>query len=218
MEKRSMKVIMVGTLADGFGIHSVVPADQAIDVIAHLTADGKTVDSLDLEDPKSLDKRAKGGSEDGRHYVVYGKGLGNGFNIYGPFVDDNFACDFGEENRGEDDEWEVFEFDGTPGDPLPKTREGDQMDEDVAAFLPGMTIRRAPDTNAITDRFTEILQHKIRFGLRNTDGMSAPEELDETSVEHIAKLIAEGYISGELCVQANDGDTEFRGWWEIDRS
>lgn len=63
------------------------------------------------------------------------------------------------------------------------------------------------------DRFTEILQHRIKFWLR---GDNAPAELDECSVEHIERLIAEGFNQGELCLRGDDGDTEYRGWWSID--
>lgn len=63
----------------------------------------------------------------------------------------------------------------------------------------------------VGDNFTEILQHRIKFWLRGDD---APTELDETSVEHITKLITEGYNQGELCV--NTETDEFRGWWSIE--
>jgi hypothetical protein len=63
------------------------------------------------------------------------------------------------------------------------------------------------------DRFTEILQHRIKFWLR---GDNAPAELDECSVEHIERLIAEGCNQGELCLLGDDGDTEYRGWWNIE--
>lgn len=62
---------------------------------------------------------------------------------------------------------------------------------------------------------TEILQHRIQFWLCDADEQTAPQSLDDTSVEHIEKLITEGYREGELCVLGDDGDTEFRGWWGI---
>lgn len=46
-------------------------------------------------------------------------------------------------------------------------------------------------------------------------GDNAPAELDECSVEHIKRLIAEGYNQGELCLLGDDRDTEYRGWWSI---
>lgn len=64
------------------------------------------------------------------------------------------------------------------------------------------------------ERFTEILQHRIKFWLRGED---APEELDGASVEHIEKLIKDEYHSGELCVVGSDGSTEYRGWWSIEQ-
>lgn len=62
------------------------------------------------------------------------------------------------------------------------------------------------------ENHTEILQHRIAWWLRGND---APQKLDDCSIEHIEKLIKEGYNQGELCVLGNDGDTEYRGWWRI---
>lgn len=63
---------------------------------------------------------------------------------------------------------------------------------------------------------TEILQHRISWYLRDQEGKVTPTELDECSVEHISKLIGEGYNQGELCVTSDDGGTDFRGWWSIE--
>ncbi|MBC8738577.1 hypothetical protein F6X40_17605 [Paraburkholderia sp. UCT31] len=63
------------------------------------------------------------------------------------------------------------------------------------------------------DLYTEILQHRIKFFLRGDD---APNELDEASVEHIEKLIRDGFNQGELCVIGADDETEYRGWWSIE--
>lgn len=60
---------------------------------------------------------------------------------------------------------------------------------------------------------TEIQQHTITWWLRG----DAPAELDESSVEHITKLIGEGFNQGELCVTGDDGETEYRGWWNIEQ-
>lgn len=58
----------------------------------------------------------------------------------------------------------------------------------------------------------EILEHTISFTLR---GENAPNELDECSIEHIKRLVKEGYREGELLVTAPDSDIEYRGWWSI---
>lgn len=63
---------------------------------------------------------------------------------------------------------------------------------------------------------TEILQHRISWWLRDKDDLPTPTELDECSVEHIERLIKEGYNQGDLCVLGDDGDTEWRGWWSIE--
>lgn len=65
------------------------------------------------------------------------------------------------------------------------------------------------------DKHIMILQHRIEWWLRGDD---APDEIDESSVEHIEKCIKEGYNQGELCVLGDDGDTEWRGWWAIKTS
>ena len=56
---------------------------------------------------------------------------------------------------------------------------------------------------------TEILQHQIEYWFRGNDEL----ELNECSIEHLERMIKEGYSSGELCQY--EGDEEYRGWWEI---
>ena len=46
-------------------------------------------------------------------------------------------------------------------------------------------------------------------------GETAPEKMDESSIEHIEGLIKEGYNQGELCLTSKTGE-EFRGWWHIE--
>lgn len=65
------------------------------------------------------------------------------------------------------------------------------------------------------DHFTEILQHRIRWHLE-ADG--APTELPEGEVDRLEKMIREGYNQGELNVYVSETDTEFYGWWSIDKS
>lgn len=185
MEKQDTKVIMVGTLSEGFAIHCVTQGNKATEILDRLTGQGRIADALDVQDPLTLDKRAAGVSDEGFHFVVYGKGLGNGFSVYGPFESSDYAEEFGEDNRSEDDEWEIFEL--------------------------------AIENRPAKDRYTEILQHRIKFWLHNVGDKLAPEELDDCSTEHITRRIAEGYNQGELCVLGDDGDTEFRGWWSIER-
>jgi len=61
----------------------------------------------------------------------------------------------------------------------------------------------------------EVLQHRVAWSLR---GEGAPSELDEASQEHIETCIREGYNQGELHALSADGETEYRGWWEIDNA
>lgn len=54
---------------------------------------------------------------------------------------------------------------------------------------------------------TEILQHQIEYWFDEDSIL----ELDESDIEHITKMITEGYSEGEL----NHGETEIRGYWKI---
>lgn len=104
-----MKTILTGSIAGGFTISAVVPDDQADDIVIRLLADGRLAEAIDIKSPKSLSKRAKEDAE-GTHFVVYGKSLGTGFNMFGPFAESEYAEKFAEDNRGDDDEWEIFSF------------------------------------------------------------------------------------------------------------
>ena len=43
------------------------------------------------------------------------------------------------------------------------------------------------------------------------------DDLSEVSQEHIAKLIGEGYVSGEVCEHDSETDETKYGWWSINR-
>lgn len=114
MKKVQMKAIMTGTIAGGFSIIRIIKDDEADDLVVRLMADGQIAEALEVADPSSLDKRAPAAAPCGSYFVVYGTGIGNGFSMYGPFADDETAGEFAENNRGDDDEWELFEFDWAP--------------------------------------------------------------------------------------------------------
>ena len=97
-----------------------------------------------------------------------------------------------------------FEWINDGGDPV-----GDVFDE-----IESVETAKSSFSDSLSNRYTEILQHRIRYFLRGDD---APEELDDCSVEHIEKSIKDGYIQGELCVVGPDSETEFRGWWAIEK-
>jgi hypothetical protein len=68
-------------------------------------------------------------------------------------------------------------------------------------------------SNTNADRNTTIIaKQNIVWWLR---GEGAPKELDESSIEHIQKLLKKDFREGELCVTAADDQTEFRGWWQL---
>lgn len=74
------------------------------------------------------------------------------------------------------------------------------------------TTQTASDDDEHDENTTEILQHQIKWWLR---GDGATNELGECSIEHIEKLIGDGFSSGELCILGDDHVTEYRGWWRI---
>lgn len=52
----------------------------------------------------------------------------------------------------------------------------------------------------------EVLQHTIAYSYQDWDGKP-----DECDIEHLEKMISEGYNQGEL----NTSMEEHRGWWRI---
>lgn len=59
---------------------------------------------------------------------------------------------------------------------------------------------------------TEILKHDIYWTIEKP----SIKEMDEASIEHIEKLIKDGYSSGEIHVSyGKNGDKTASGWWEI---
>lgn len=117
----------------------------------------------------------------------------------------------------------ILEIGDAQGDVDEAVRMLNNAAEQLVAVADHLTYKKhdryfAKPTETVTqDRFIEILQHRVRFWL---EGADAPAELDESSVEHLEKLIADGFNQGELCVSVypdNDDEepTEFRGWWSI---
>ena len=102
-----MKAIFTGTVAGGFGIDAVVEDAAAEDiVIAHL-ADGRLAEAIDINDPE------KSGSlflpvEGGKHFVGYGKNVGDGVQLVGPFATNDIARAYAEKHEIDDD-WALFE-------------------------------------------------------------------------------------------------------------
>jgi len=52
----------------------------------------------------------------------------------------------------------------------------------------------------------EVLQHDVSYSYKDWDG-----EPDENDIEHLEKMIKEGYTNGEL----NTGEEEHSGWWSL---
>lgn len=104
-----MKAILKGTIAEGFGIFAVIPDGEAEDIVIRFLADGQLAEAVDVKDPLSLNKRWPAADPVGQYFVLFGQGIGNGFSMFGPFADREVAEVFGEQERDEDEEWEIFE-------------------------------------------------------------------------------------------------------------
>ena len=61
----------------------------------------------------------------------------------------------------------------------------------------------------ITERDIEILKHHITYWYEED------QEMPESEIEHIEEMIKEGYSGGELNCLMPAGNTENRGWWDI---
>jgi hypothetical protein len=64
---------------------------------------------------------------------------------------------------------------------------------------------------------TKILQHKIQYNLIDEDSNAKEVELTEADIEHIEKMIKEGYVEGELFSSRmiDEKYVEYSGWWNI---
>lgn len=102
-----MKAIFTGTITHGFGISQVADDATAASVVTAHLAGGVLAEAVEILDPSKLDPSVVPDAA-GRQFLVFGKALGNGFEVYGPFAETSDAEEFGEENRVEDGEWQVF--------------------------------------------------------------------------------------------------------------
>ncbi len=120
---QNLSAIFTGSISNGFSLSQVVQSEQAEDIVIKHLANGTVADKVEITPPSSIDS-SWNDDADGLVFVVYGKGLGNGFEVVGPFVENDVAHEFAEENRDEDDEWEIFESDpyATPSDQPRKAR------------------------------------------------------------------------------------------------
>lgn len=59
---------------------------------------------------------------------------------------------------------------------------------------------------------TEVLEHDISWWVDS----NSVKELDESSIEHIKKMIEQGITQGELCITyGRHRNLETWGWWYI---
>lgn len=109
MADKITKAIFVGSIATGFGIRAIANESDSIRLAKELITDGVYAEIFDIKSPSLLDKKFKPFTG-GINFIVFGSGLGNGFELYGPFEDIDIAEQFAEDNRSDSDEWESFVF------------------------------------------------------------------------------------------------------------
>lgn len=63
------------------------------------------------------------------------------------------------------------------------------------------------------ENVVEVLQHRIVWHLAGDT--PAPTELPEVQIEHLERMIREGFNQGELLEFDADGKMTHRGWWQI---
>lgn len=100
-----MKAILEGTFETGFSVVAVCAEAKPPEI----GEDGRLIVTMAIDDPASL--QSNWTDQGGARLLAFDAGLGNGFSIYGPFASDDAAEAFGEEHRGEGDEWEIFRLD-----------------------------------------------------------------------------------------------------------
>jgi hypothetical protein len=78
-----------------------------------------------------------------------------------------------------------------------------------------------PSNNKTKTHISYVKNAKIEWVLFDENKNNSIEKLDETSINHIEKMVEEGYTSGELCILDTDietkatyKETEYYGSWE----
>lgn len=100
--------VFSGTVADGFSIDRVLPANEAASVVENHLRAGQLAEAVAISDPATRDKAIEA-VEGGEIFVIVSGGSpGDGVSVFGPFGDEDVAEDFGEDHRGEDGEWSLF--------------------------------------------------------------------------------------------------------------
>ena len=109
-----MKAIFSGGIEIGFSLELVVEDVKAAEAVKQQMACGNLAEAVSILDPSQISVRSVNdkATPGGEYFVSFGKCLGGGFKLYGPFGEYDEAEQFGEKYRDEDDEYEVCAING----------------------------------------------------------------------------------------------------------
>lgn len=107
-----MKAIFAGGIEIGFSLELVVEDAKAAEAVKLQMICGSLAEAVSVLDPSQISVSNVKATPGGEYFVSFGKCLGGGFKVYGPFGDYDVAENFGEKYRNEDDEYEVCSING----------------------------------------------------------------------------------------------------------
>jgi len=83
------------------------------------------------------------------------------------------------------------------------------------------TINDEPSEEVVLEYIAELITQGMKSGIDPNWSLSINTEEDnvelgDVDIEHIANMVKQGYVQGELCVAITEPEyREVRGWWEI---
>lgn len=107
-----MNVIFVGTLTDGFCIHSVVHDAETEDAVFALNANGQMTQVVELFNPFEHGMSVEQDFA-GCFYVVFVMSIMSGIVVHGPFNDRVVSLEYAEETRDEGEQYEIVELESS---------------------------------------------------------------------------------------------------------
>lgn len=112
----SRYALMVGTLSDGFTLNDIIHGDAALAAAQNSEQAGPGLrDFVRINWPSDLSSRINDVKHiEGTSYLFMANGtsgLLSGFEVYGPFKDEEAAERYGEENRADDTDYVVMDVD-----------------------------------------------------------------------------------------------------------
>lgn len=99
-----MYAIFTGDFSNGFKLTSIVSSEQ----LDGFNQQDEFPITIEVTDPSlvQVDYQAV---EGGHIFVTIGSCFGHGYSVYGPFNDDEVACNFAEAECGSNEEWKKID-------------------------------------------------------------------------------------------------------------